>query len=171
MGLRIRSCKGAMSMKRYRKAADLKAAVVGYGGAFNMGKAHLNEMAKAGMVPTAVAEIDKARLAVATQDFPGIETYASVAEMLRRSEANVIAIITPHNTHAKLAIQCLNAGRHVVCEKPLAITTAECDAMMAAARRKGVVLSTYHNRHWDGHILECMKHIRKGELGTIVRVD
>ena len=147
-------------MKRYAKPGDIKVGVIGYGGAFNMGRAHLNEMKQAGMVPTAVAEIDEKRLAVATQDFPGIETYTSVSAMLRKSKVDLLAIITPHNTHAKLALQCLNAGRHVVCEKPLAITTAECDAMIAAAKKKGVVLSTYHNRHWDGLILGAMEHIR-----------
>jgi len=158
-------------MSRFKKASDIKVGVIGYGGAFNMGRAHLNEMKKAGMTPTAVAEIDAKRLDVAKQDFPGIETYTSVAAMLRKSGVNLLAIITPHNTHARLALQCLHAGRHVVCEKPLAITTAECDQMIAAAKKNKVVLSTYHNRHWDGNILEAMKHIRKGEIGRIVRVD
>ena len=91
--------------------------------------------------------------------------------MLKQSEVNLLAIITPHNTHAPLALQCLKAGRHVVCEKPMAITTAECDAMIAAAKKNKVVLSTYHNRHWDGIILGAMQHIRKGAIGDIVRVD
>lgn len=158
-------------MAQFKKAADIKVGVIGYGGAFNMGRAHLDEMKKAGMTPTAVAEIDAQRLKVASHDFPGIQTYASVAEMLKKSGVNLLAIITPHNTHAALAIQCLNAGRHVVCEKPLAITTAECDVMIAAAKKNKVVLSTYHNRHWDGNILEAMKHIRAGEIGAVVRVD
>lgn len=158
-------------MKRVKKAADITVGVIGYGGAFNMGKAHLSEMQRAGMRPVAVAEIDAERLKVADKDFPGIETYQSVATMLKKSSVDLLAIITPHNTHAKLAMQCLNAGRHVVCEKPLAITTAECDAMIAAARKHKVVLSTYHNRHWDGHILGAMELIRGGAIGQVVRVD
>ena len=54
----------------------------------------------------------------------------------------IITVITPHNTHAPLALQCLKAGRHVVCEKPLAITTAEVDAMVRAANKADVMLST-----------------------------
>lgn len=158
-------------MKRYKTAAAITCGVIGYGGAFNMGRAHLNEMKKAGMTPTAVCEIDPERLKVATQDFPGIETYGSVAEMLKKSGVALLAIITPHNTHAKLALQCLKAGRHVVCEKPLAITTAECDAMIAAAKKSGVVLSTYHNRHWDGCILEAVRRIRAGAIGEVVRIE
>jgi predicted dehydrogenase len=119
----------------------------------------------------AVAEIDPKRLAVARTDFPGIETYSSLAEMLGHSTVNLVTVITPHNTHAKLALQALKAGRHVVCEKPLAITTAECDAMIAAARKSGVVLSTYHNRHWDGPIVNAVKQIRSGIIGEVVRVE
>lgn len=156
-------------MAKYKKTENIKVGVIGYGGAFNMGKLHLKEMEKAGMTPYAVAEIDPERLKVATVDFPGIETYASVPEMLKKSKVELLAIITPHNTHAKLALQCLNAGRHVVCEKPLAITTAECDAMIAAAKKNKVVLSTYHNRHWDGIILEALDNIKS--IGDIVRVD
>ncbi len=158
-------------MKHYTRASEIKVGVIGYGGAFNMGRAHLNEMKQAGMTPTAVAEIDPQRLAVATQDFPTIQTYPSVTQMLRKSNVDLLAIITPHNTHARLALQCLNDGRHVVCEKPLAITTAECDAMIGAARKNRVVLSTYHNRHWDGIILGAMELIRKGRIGKVVRVD
>ena len=158
-------------MQRYKKASDIRVGVIGYGGAFNMGRAHLNEMKKAGMTPTAVAEIDPERLKVAQKDFPGIKTYGSTAAMLRKSSVDLLAIITPHNTHAKLAMQCLNARRHVVCEKPLAITTEECDAMIGAARKNKVVLSTYHNRHWDGIILGAMKLLRAGAIGKVVRVN
>lgn len=158
-------------MKKFKSAADIRVGVIGYGGSFNMGKAHLNEMAKAGMTPTAVAEINPERLAVAKQDFPAIETYTSVADMLGKSDVDLLAIITPHNTHAKLALQCLKAGRHVACEKPLAITTAECDAMIKAARQGKVVLSTYHNRHWDGNIMRAMEVIGSGAIGEVVRIE
>jgi len=159
-------------MKQFKQAGDIKVGVIGYGGAFNMGKVHLDEMRRAGMTPTAVAEIDAARLKVAETDFPGIETYGSVAAMLKQSAVNLLAIITPHTTHAKLALQCLRAGRHVVCEKPFAVTTAECDAMIAAARRRGVMLSTYHNRHWDGCALEAVRQLVKEKaIGDVYRVE
>jgi len=160
-----------MKTKTYRSASEIKVGVVGYGGAFNMGRQHLLEMQKAGMTPVAVAEVDAARLAVATTDFPGIQTYASVREMLRKSDVGLVVIITPHNTHAKLALECLKAGRHVVCEKPLAITTAEVDAMIAAAKKSAVMLSTYHNRHWDGCILETLDLVKKKTIGDIVSID
>lgn len=159
-------------MKTSKKASDISVGVIGYGGAFNMGRQHLREMQAAGMTPVAVAEVDPSRLAVATEDFPGIETYSSVAGMLRSSKVAMVVIITPHNTHADIALECLQAGRHVVCEKPLAITTAEVDAMIRAAKKSGAMLSTYHNRHWDGRILQAVDLIkRKRAIGDIARIE
>jgi scyllo-inositol 2-dehydrogenase (NADP+) len=159
-------------MSRFAKAADVKVGVIGYGGAYTMGRLHLDQMKNAGMTPTAVAEIDTERLKGAAREFPGIQTYRSVSPMLRKSDVNLLAIITPHNTHAKLAIQCLSAGRHVVCEKPFAITTQECDSMIQAARKRDLMLSAFHNRHWDGCIMEAMEHIRREkQIGEIVRIE
>ena len=159
-------------MKRYEKADDIRCGVIGYGGAFNMGREHLKGMQAAGMTPCAVAELDKTRLEVARQDFPGIETYESVEQMLADSEVGLVAVITPHNTHAALAQQCLEAGRSVVVEKPMAITTEECDAMIAAANANNAILSTYHNRHWDGCILRAVEEVHdKGVIGDVFRVE
>ncbi len=158
-------------MRRFKSPDKIRVGVVGYGGAFGMGKNHLDEMKKVGMTPTAVCEIDPARLKVASQDFPGIETYSSLGSMLKKSKVNLVTLITPHNTHAKLALQCLAAGRHVVCEKPMAITTGEVDSMIAAARRKGLVVTVYHNRHWDGCIRNAVKRIRAGAIGEVFRIE
>jgi len=159
-------------MPHYSKASDIKVGVVGYGGAFNMGRAHLNQMKAAGMTPVAVTEVDASRLEVAETDFPGIETYLTVDAMLQKSKVDLVVLITPHNTHAPLALKCLKAKRHVVCEKPLAITTAEVNTMIAAAKKAGVMLSTYHNRHWDGRILEAVRQIKKNKvIGDIVRIE
>ncbi|MEI6035231.1 MAG: Gfo/Idh/MocA family oxidoreductase [Verrucomicrobiae bacterium] len=159
-------------MKTYKNPASIKVGVVGYGGAFNMGRQHLKEMQAAGMTPVAVAEVDPSRLAVATLDFPDIGTYPSVTEMLECSPVDMVVIITPHNTHAPIAIECLKAGRHVVCEKPLAITTSEVDAMIKAASRSEVMLSTYHNRHWDGRILQAVDLVNKKKtIGDVVRIE
>lgn len=159
-------------MQRFKKASDIKVGVVGYGGAFEMGRTHLQEMKRAGMTPVSVADPDTERLDRAESDFPGIETYTTLKEMLKKSDVNLITIITPHNTHADLALSALRSGRHVVCEKPLAITTGECDRMIAAAEKSEVVLSTYHNRHWDGCILEAVRQIRdRNVIGDIVRIE
>jgi predicted dehydrogenase len=158
-------------MKRYKSAAQIKVGVVGYGASFNIARHHLSEMKRAGMTPVAVADIDASRLPVAKADFPEVETFLSATEMLKRSPVDLLAICTPHNVHAPLAIECLKAGRHVVTEKPFAITTAECDAMIAAAKASKVMLSTYHNRHWDGWIMHAVAQIQAGLIGEVIRVE
>ena len=89
-------------MRRYKKASDIKTGVVGYGGAFNMGPHHFREMQRAGMTPVAVADMDPSRLEAAQEDFPGIQTFTSLKAMLKGSDVNLIAMITPHNTHASV---------------------------------------------------------------------
>jgi len=157
-------------MATLKRASDIHAAVIGYGGSFDMGTWHFRLMRRAGMRPTAVVDPDPTRRAAARADHPGIETYASAAEMLRCSNVNLVAIVTPHHLHAPLALQCLRAGRHVVCEKPMALSTSHCNRMIAEARRRRCMLSTFHNRHWDGSILQAMKTVRRGDLGDIQRI-
>jgi len=163
--------KGARNVKRYEDPKDIKVGAIGYGGAFNMGKQHLAQMAQAGMTPVAVTDPDESRLEVAKEDYPGIAVFKSTEEMLEGSDVNLLAIITPHNTHAKIAIQCLEAGRHVVTEKPFAVTTAECDAMIEAAKKSDCLVSTYHNRHWDGCVLKAVEQIGGGAVGDVVRIE
>jgi len=159
-------------MKKYTKSKDIKVGVLGYGGAFNMGLAHMNEMKRAGMSPFAVCEIDPARLEVATQDFPGIETYSSLDEMLKNSDVDLIVHITPHNLHYSLAAKCIKAGKHVVTEKPFVITTKEADKLIDLAQKNDVMVSTYHNRHWDGWILKAVQKIVKQNcIGEVRRAE
>ena len=157
--------------KKFKKPSDIKVGVIGYGGAFNMGRTHLKEMRKAGMTPVAVCDLDEERLVVAEEEFPGIATYVKYKEMLKKEDINLITIITPHDSHAQIALDCLRAGKSVCCEKPLALTTNECDRMTAAAKKNGVILSTYHNRHWDGCIMHALKKIRSGVIGDVFRIE
>ena len=158
-------------MPFFRRRSDIRGGVIGYGGAFGMGHHHVQQMRGAGIEPIAVADTDPERLSMAERVIPEIERYSSVADMLRRSEANLVVIVTPHNTHAKLAIQCMRAGRHVITEKPFAITTGECDRMIAEAKKRRVMLSTYHNRHWDSTPLDAVKQVRRGAIGRVISVE
>ena len=158
-------------MPYFRKRSDIKSGVVGFGGAHGMGRYHVEHLRAAGVAPIAMVDPDPQRLSAAQQDFPELERYRSVTDMLSRSEVNLVVIVTPHNTHAKLAIQCMKAGRHVITEKPFAITTSECDRMIAEAKRRRVMLSTYHNRHWDSDPVDAVRQIRRGVIGQVVGVE
>ena len=158
-------------MPYFHNPADVKVGVVGYGGAFNMGKRHLSEMKKAGMTPFAVCELDESRLEEAKKDFPGIETYPNLDAMLKKSDVNLLVHITPHHLHYPLAAKCLKAGKHVVTEKPFVLTTAEADKLIALAEKHDVMVSTYHNRHWDGHILRAVREVvEKKVIGDVYKV-
>ncbi len=152
------------------KAKKMAVGVIGYGPAFNMGRGHMTSMRDdGGFVPTAVCDLDSKRLEVAKSDFPGIETYTDVDEMLRKSQVDLVTVILPHNLHAEVTIKCLKAGRHVVVEKPMAMNVAECDKMIAAAKQSKTMLSVYHNRHWDPNIQTIMKHLK--EIGRPFRFE
>ena len=141
---------------------QVKVGVIGYGPAFGMGKHHLSAMRDhAGFLPWAVCDLSAERLDAAKKEFPGVETYTDMGEMLRKSEVELVTVILPHNLHRAAAVKCLNAGRHVLVEKPMACTLDECEAMAAAAKKNKVMLSVYHNRHWDSNILTIMKHLPK----------
>jgi predicted dehydrogenase len=129
-------------------------------------------MKKAGMSPFAVCEVDPERLKVAEEDYPGIETYGSLDEMLKKSDVNLLVHITPHNLHYPLAAKCVKAGKHVVTEKPFVITTSEADRLIKLAEKNKVMVSTYHNRHWDGTIIRAVQQIVvKGVIGEVFKID
>lgn len=160
-----------MAKKKFRTASEIKVGTIGYGASFRIARHHLRQMQQAGMTPVAVADIDPDRLPEAAADFPGIATYNSATELLASCDVDLLAICTPHNSHAPLAIECMNAGRHVVTEKPFAVNTEECDAMIAARDRNRVMLSTYHNRHWDSWIINAREKISGGMIGDVIRAQ
>ncbi len=111
--------------------------------------------------PAAVCELDPERIEIARADWPGIEGYTDVDEMLAKSGIGLVAVVLPHNLHGPVGLKCLNAGVNVVMEKPLAITVDECDAMIDAAEKNKVSVIPYHNRHWDPFPLTVKKHLHK----------
>jgi scyllo-inositol 2-dehydrogenase (NADP+) len=153
------------------KSETIRCGVIGYGGAFNMGKAHLAWMKAAGLEPVAACDLDPKRVEAAKADYPGIRTFTDVQKLLDDSGVELLTIITPHNTHAPLALQCLAAGKHVITEKPFCLTVAEATAMIDAAKAKGVMLSTFHNRRWDGDHLAIKEVIAKGLIGEVFHVE
>jgi predicted dehydrogenase len=156
-----------------RKAAKrIRCAIVGYGGAFNMGRGHANWINQVpGMETVAVCDLDKERLKVAQQELPGVRTYTSLPSLLKDRDVDLCVLITPHNLHAKQAVMCANAGKHVVTEKPMCLTVAEADAMIAAAKKHRVTLTVFHNRRHDGDFLAMRDVIRKGIIGDVFQVE
>jgi scyllo-inositol 2-dehydrogenase (NADP+) len=85
----------------------------------------------------------------AARAYPGAKIFRSFEEAIA-SDAELVVVATPNETHFDLAKQCLEAGKHVVVDKPLAATSAEATTLAKLAAKKGLVLAPFHNRRWDG---------------------
>ena len=139
-------------------------AVIGYGGQFNMGRGHLNWMKEAGITPVAACDLDPARNDAAAEDFPGLRTYPDAGALLADPAVDLVTLVTPHDTHAALAVQALNAGKAVICEKPMCLTAQEATDMIAASEKNGVMLSVFHNRRHDGDFRALQEAIVEKKL-------
>jgi predicted dehydrogenase len=95
--------------------------------------------------------------------------YADLDQCLRHVDA--VYICTPNSEHAATAIQAARAGVHVLCEKPLAVTDAECEAMIAACDGAGVRLMTAYRLHFEPLTLEVLGHVRDGRIGALRYVE
>jgi predicted dehydrogenase len=150
----------------------IRCGLIGCGGRFGMARLHAQYItATPGLEPVALCDIDPRALAMGHEVLPDLETYSSVAAMLRKSNPDMVTIITPHNTHAQLAVQCARAGKHVVVEKPMCITVAEADRMIQAAKDNQVMLSVFHNRRFDGDFMTLRDIIGRGLIGDVFHVE
>ncbi len=101
----------------------------------------------------------------AAQAYPSARVARSVEEMLEDSSIRLCVVATPNQAHRSLAEQCLRAGRHVVVDKPLALSSADARALAELAAERGLVLSAYHNRRWDGDFKTVRSLLDSGRLG------
>lgn len=99
-------------------------------------------------------------------DIP-VKHYRDTATMLLDESIDIVVITSPNDTHFPLAKQCLEAGKHVVLEKPMTITCQEAQELFAIADQTRRLLSVFHNRRLDGDFLTVQKLIKADKLGTI----
>ena len=137
--------------------------IVGYGFAGRSFHSYLVRRTR-GLELRGVASRDAGRRERASREL-GVTAHADAAALLADDSVGVVVLATPHDTHAPLAIQALNAGKHVVVDKPLAITLTEADAMIAASQANGRVLTAFHNRRWDWDFLTIRQALAAGLIG------
>jgi phthalate 4,5-cis-dihydrodiol dehydrogenase len=99
-----------------------------------------------------------------------LPAFGSVTDLARSDGIDVIWVATPNGLHAEHAIAAAEAGKHVVCEKPMALTLAECDRMIAAAAANGVRLMLGHSKLRQAPIRWMREIIAGGELGRVVQI-
>lgn len=101
------------------------------------------------------------------QDLPEVACYADLDAMLAASDAALVVITAPNDVHFALAKQCIEAGRHVLLEKPFVVSVGEGETLIALAEKHKVVLSVFHNRRWDGDFITVAELIKTQRLGKI----
>ncbi len=107
----------------------------------------------------------------AAADYPGAQILRSTHEAFEDPTIDLIVVATPNDSHVEMARLALQAGKHVVVDKPIAGTSAEAMELIVLARRQGKLLAPFHNRRFDGDFLTVRKLMNEGRLGRITLVN
>ncbi|MCA0969180.1 Gfo/Idh/MocA family oxidoreductase [Halobacillus litoralis] len=148
--------------------SKLKVAIIGCGGIAN-GK-QMPSLAKLEEVEmTTFCDIVKSRAEKAAQTFggEGAVVYEDYQTLLKKENVDVVHVCTPNKSHAEISIAALEAGCHVMCEKPMAKTAEEAREMVEAAKRTGKKLTIGYNNRFREDSLYMKDVCRSGELGEI----
>jgi predicted dehydrogenase len=108
---------------------------------------------------------EAARRLAEFHDIPHVYGYDQYDEMLAADVVDAVYIALPNSLHADFAIRAARAGKHVLVEKPLALSVAECEAMIAAAAEAGVFLMTAYRLHNEPGNLHALQLVREGAIG------
>jgi len=165
--------KGLRYVNGLKDNPPIRFGLVGYGPLFGMGKHHSGMVAQThGFELIAICDKDPKRLEVAKEEQGDhIATFTDAAEMASSGQIDLGVVIVPHVYHCEVAKTLLSAGLHVITEKPFVVHVSEADELIALAREKGVMLSTYHNRHWDPDILTVRDIVESGVIGDVYSIE
>lgn len=142
----------------------LKFAIIGFG---RIGMRHAEHINNQGQL-VAVCDSSEAALAEAKKLYPSIELYSSLDTMLlENSAAEIINVCSPNGYHAAHSIKALKAGRHVVCEKPMALTTNDCNKMIEESLIAQKYLFVVKQNRYNPPIQKLKEIIDEGRLGKI----
>jgi UDP-N-acetylglucosamine 3-dehydrogenase len=140
-------------------------AVVGCG---FWGKNHAriySELEKADLI--AVADL-KEDAACALGERYGADYHGDPADLIKRDDIDAISICTPTVAHAKIALEAIEAGKHVLVEKPMTSTVAEAERLIAAAEKAGVKLTVGFIERFNPGVIEALRLVREGKIGDII---
>jgi predicted dehydrogenase len=118
-----------------------------------------------------VSDLRPHRLALAQHRYPAIQITEDYQTLLANPDVDAVAISTPVSTHYPLAIQALQAGKHVLVEKPLASSSAQAESLIEEADRRKLVLMVDHSFVYTGAIRKIGEIIRSGSVGDLLYYD
>lgn len=164
----------AMSARSYGRIMGANDRIrVGIVGVNGRGQAHMSAFSKLPNVSvTHFADVDSIVLAKRAAEFAARgnsapKTEADYRRMLDSKDVDIVTVATPDHWHAKLAIDAMNAGHHVYCEKPIGIAPAEGEAMIAVQKRTGRQLQVGNQQRSSVETRQLLQLIQAGELGEI----
>ncbi|MBL0234897.1 MAG: Gfo/Idh/MocA family oxidoreductase [Chitinophagaceae bacterium] len=108
---------------------------------------------------------------LAREKYPGTINYRTLEELLDDEEVELVVVNTPSITHYEFAKRCLEAGKHVIVEKPFTATSQEARELISIAANKNLKLSVYHNRRYDSDYRTVKKILDEGWIGDLVDVE
>ena len=145
-----------------------RVAVIGYGG---MGAgSHCKKILASDVCELAgIYDIDPEKRAKAEAD--GIKAYSTREDLLADPSVDIVTVATPNDSHEEIVIASLKAGKHVICEKPVALSLDSLERMIAVAEAEGRIFSVHQNRRFDIDILAVKKVIESGEIGKPINLE
>jgi predicted dehydrogenase len=148
---------------------DVGVGILGYGA---IGHEHAAAIsATPGLSLAAVCDRNGSRVSAALSLSPDARAVDSADALLADDGVDLVVVSTPPDSHVAWALRALDAGKHVVVEKPFCLTVAEADEMLALAASRGLVLAVYQNRRWDADYLALKRVVRSGAIGDVFHLE
>lgn len=147
--------------------SPVRVGLIGYGYAGKTFHAPLINAAN-GLTLAGVASRDAAKVRA---DLPDVTVYPDAKALIGTPDIDLVVIATPNDTHTHLALAALEAGKHVVIDKPFALNVDEARQVVAAAERHGRFLSVFHNRRWDSDFLTIRRALADGLIGDVLHFE
>ena len=155
---------------RRMRGNPLGVGILGY--APSVGRTHgLGAEKTPGLALRAVCDLNPDQRDRAGSDFPGVQAYESAELLADAADVDLVIVATPPDSHARLGLQMMRAGKHVICEKPLALNCRETDALKEMAAQQGVHLSCHQNRRWDPDYLAIKQSLADGLIGDLFYME
>ena len=142
-------------------------ALIGYGGMGHWHSQILKDFDKIFLY--GVFDIDSKKLTEAEQN--GYQTYRSFDEVLADDKVDVLLLTVPNDWHKPYAVQALNAGKNVISEKPVTLSSADLQEMIDASEKSGKLFTVHQNRRWDEDFLTMKKIYDEGLLGEVFSIE
>ena len=142
----------------------IRAGLVGFGMAGRVFHAPLLSSVE-GLELAAVLERSTSK---AAERYPGITVYRSLDEMLADDSLGLLVVATPNESHYEITHRILSAGKNVVVDKPMTLTSVQAAELMTLATAHNTLLAPFHNRRWDSDFLTIQKLLHEGSLGRLV---